>query len=199
VPRADKQSTRLRLTTARPPACNNCGRCSRCRRWTEPEDEFVDTLLGKSEPAEIAAKLNQRFALDRTPCAVVQRLKRRGKSRWMEGYSLRDLERLFGMDHRTIVRRWIEPGLLVGRRWSGRGPHPGWFFDAMVVVAFSRNHCRLADPDKMRRRRVSPDYVRSAQLRGATSHMSTAACSSRSIPSATNEDEELAIASDPAE
>jgi hypothetical protein len=116
------QSTRPRLTTARPPACNNCGRCSRCRRWTEPEDEFVDNLVGKHEPAEIAAKLIERFGVDRTACAVIQRLKRRGKSRWMEGYSLRDLERILGVDHRTIVHRWIEPGLLVGRRWSGRGP-----------------------------------------------------------------------------
>ncbi len=56
----------------------------------------------------------------------------------MEGYTLRDLERVFGMDHRTIVRRWIEPGLLVGRRWSGRGPHNGWLFDRATVDAFGR-------------------------------------------------------------
>jgi hypothetical protein len=74
VKRPEEQSTRPRLTAARPPACNNCGRCSRCRRWTEPEDEFVDTLLGKYEPAEIAEKLNARFGLDRTACAVIQRL-----------------------------------------------------------------------------------------------------------------------------
>lgn len=46
----------------------------------------------------IAAQLNERFGLDRTACAVVRRLKRRGKSRWMEGYSLRDLERVIGID-----------------------------------------------------------------------------------------------------
>src|SRR5262249_35519813 len=79
--------TRPRLTTARPPACNNSGGCSRCRRWTEPEDEFVDELIGKHKPAVIAAKLNERFGLDRTACAVIQRLKRRGKSRWMEDYA----------------------------------------------------------------------------------------------------------------
>jgi hypothetical protein len=58
----------------------------------------------------------------------------------MEGYSLRDLERIFGVDHRTIVRDWIEPGLLVGRRWSGRGPHSGWLFEPATVDSFFRSH-----------------------------------------------------------
>jgi hypothetical protein len=111
-----------RKLSIRPPRCGTCGRCSRCRRWTEPEDAFVDRLLGKFEPADIAARLTLRFGVERTATAVIQRLKRRGRSRWMEGLSLRDLERIFGMDHRAIVRWWIQPGLLSGRRWSGRGP-----------------------------------------------------------------------------
>jgi hypothetical protein len=111
-----------RELSIRPPRCGTCGRCSRCLRWTEPEDAFVDALLGHFEPADIAARLTHQFGVERTATAVIQRLKRRGRSRWMGGPSLRDLERIFGMDHRAIVCWWIQPGLLVGRRWSGRGP-----------------------------------------------------------------------------
>src|SRR5215207_1522765 len=98
--------------TARLPRCGTCGRCARCRRWTEPEDAFVDNLLGRCEPSEIAKKLCARFGIERTPTAVVQRLKRRRRSHWMQGFSLRELERVFGVDHRTILRAWVKPGLL---------------------------------------------------------------------------------------
>jgi hypothetical protein len=123
--RVSLRSTRVAMHPAHPPRCGTCGRCSRCRRWTEPEDALLDALLGICQPSEIAARLNARFGLDRTACAVIQRLKRRGRSRWMEGLNLRDLERIFGVDHRVILRWWVLPGLLVGRRWSGRGPPPG--------------------------------------------------------------------------
>jgi hypothetical protein len=121
---APSRSTPVPVRPARPPQCGTCGRCSRCRRWTEPEDALVDALLGICQPGDIAARLNARFGIDRSACAVTQRIKRRHRSRWMEGLSLRDLERIFGVDHRVIVRWWVLPGLLVGRRWSGRGPPP---------------------------------------------------------------------------
>ena len=110
----------------------------------------MDALLGVCQPGEIAARLNVRFGLDRTACAVIQRLKRRQRSRWMEGLSLRDLERIFGVDHRAIIRWWILPGLLLGRRWSGRGPHQGWIFEPADVRAFIRAHVYEIDVDKMR-------------------------------------------------
>jgi hypothetical protein len=106
---------------ALPPRCGTCGHCTRCRRWTEPEDDFVDALVGGVEPAQIAEQLSTRFGVERTAMAVIARLKRRGRSRWMNGLSLRDLERVFGVDHRTIIRSWITPGLLAGDSWSGRG------------------------------------------------------------------------------
>ena len=81
---------------------------------------------------------------------MIERIKRRGRSRWMEGLSLRDLERIFGVDHRVILRWWVLPGLLVGRRWSGRGPHKGWLFEPAKVEAFVRAHVYAIDVDKMR-------------------------------------------------
>src|SRR6266542_2484953 len=104
---------RPRLTTARPAHLRQLRPLQPVPSLDSAEDEIVDQLLGKYEPAEIAAKLNERLGLDRTACAIIQRMKRRGKSRWMLGYSVRDLERILGVDHRRIVRRWIEPGLLV--------------------------------------------------------------------------------------
>src|SRR6266852_5235717 len=51
----------------RPPRCSTCGRCSRYRRWTEPEDAFVDSLLDRVAPTEIAARLTARFGIERKP------------------------------------------------------------------------------------------------------------------------------------
>ncbi len=63
----------------------------------------------------------------------------------MDGLSLRDLERLFGLDHRAIVRWWVQPKLLTGRRWSGRGPHRGWLFAPADVERFIRQHVYAVD------------------------------------------------------
>jgi hypothetical protein len=134
---------------ARPPRCGTCGRCARCRRWTEPEDAFVDGLVGRYEPSEIATQLRVRFGVARTSTAVTERLKRRGRSRWMQGLSLRDLEHIFGVDHRTILRAWVGAGVLNGDRWSGRGPHPGWQFAREDVEAFVREHVYMLDVSRM--------------------------------------------------
>ena len=133
----------------RPSRCGTCGRCSACLRWTEPEDAFVDELLGRYELAEIVTRLQQRFGIQRSVPALVSRLKRRVRSRWSGDLSLRDLERLFGTDHRVITRWWIKPGLLVGRRWSGRGPHAGWLFSGEAVERFVREHAYAYDPARM--------------------------------------------------
>jgi hypothetical protein len=133
----------------RPPRCGTCGRCSRCRRWTEAEDAFVDSLVGTLELADIAVRLTRRFGLERTANGVSSRLKRRRQSRWMTGLSLRDLERIFGLDHRAIIRWCVEPGLLVGRRWSGRGSQRGWLFDMVDVDRFVRQHVYMLNLARM--------------------------------------------------
>jgi len=67
----------------------------------------------------------------------------------MNGLSLRDVERIFGLDHRAIIRWCVEPGLLVGRCWSGRGPQRGWLFDMVDLDRFVRQHVYMLDPDRM--------------------------------------------------
>src|SRR5947209_1296870 len=59
APAPDRQAGRAPPTSirGRRPRCGTCGRCSRCRRWTEAEDAFVDSLVGRLELAEIAVRL----------------------------------------------------------------------------------------------------------------------------------------------
>src|SRR5262249_46748189 len=132
---------------SRRPRCGICGRCSACRRWTKPEDDLVDELVGNVELQEIVSRLGDRFKIERTVPGLVSRLKRRGRSHWREALSLHDLERLFGVDHRAISRTWIDAGLLVGTRRTGRGPHDGWLFTADEVERFIRDCAFAYDVD----------------------------------------------------
>lgn len=107
--------------------------------WTMEEENLLRELAGSMELGEIARILSERFGVPRTPNAVDVRCQRLGISRWVPGMSLRDLERLFACDHQSIVRHWVETGLLRARRWSGRGPHPGWWFEPADVERFIRD------------------------------------------------------------
>lgn len=80
------------------------------------------------------------------------RVARLGLSRWLTAFSLRDLERLFGVDHRVILLWWIEPGLLPARRRRGRCPHEGWRVETADVEAFIRGCGWAHDWRRMDRR-----------------------------------------------
>jgi hypothetical protein len=107
--------------------------------------------VGNVELQEIVTRLGDRFKIERTVPGLVSRLKRRGRSRWREALSLHDLERLFGVDHRAISRTWIDAGLLVGTRRTGRGPHDGWLFTADEVERFIRDCAYAYDAHRMQR------------------------------------------------
>jgi hypothetical protein len=109
----------------------------------------VDQLVGRVELPQIAARLTERFGVERSVPGVVSRLKRRARSQWAEGLSVHDLERIFHVDHRAILRWWVEPGLLAGRRWPGRGRRVGWLFTTEVVQAFVRQHAYAFDAARM--------------------------------------------------
>lgn len=121
------------------------------RRWTRREDQALADLAGTLPLPDVTAELNRRFSTDRTVVAVGLRARRLGLSVWQGGYSLRDLERVFGVAHQTIARSWVEPGLLVGRRWDGRGPHAGWWFEPAEVERFVRDCGWLFDVARMKR------------------------------------------------
>lgn len=150
-----------RKTKARPGtrscATQDCGGCQSCQlrsawaqgrfgarrkgrhpeAWTPDQDARLRQLAGTRPVAEIAAALSEEF-LPRTTVSVRIRATRLGLSLFAQGLSMTSLEVLFGVDHRVIRRRWVAPGLLAGRRWSGRGGHPGWWFEEAEVERFVR-------------------------------------------------------------
>jgi hypothetical protein len=80
---------------------------------------------------------------------VAQRLKRRGRSRWVECISLRDIERVFGVDHRTVVRDWIGGDFSLASADAEGDPHLGWSFARTEIEAFIRTYVYLLDSSKM--------------------------------------------------
>jgi hypothetical protein len=106
------------------------------RHWTPEQDQALAVLAGTMPIDEIAAELECRFYLARTRPAIRIRAKRLGISLWQHGYSLQAMTRAFGVDHRVIKRFWVTPGHLQGRRWKGRGPNDGWWFERADVEQF---------------------------------------------------------------
>lgn len=83
---------------------------SRPRRgdfWRGEEDALLREWSGVLTPAEMAARL-----YGRSETAVVVRLSRLGLSRATADFTLTQLEWLFGVCHRTIVKHWVTTGLL---------------------------------------------------------------------------------------
>ncbi|MEW6048205.1 MAG: hypothetical protein AB1609_17300 [Bacillota bacterium] len=119
--------------------------------WTPAEEQLLCQLAGTMDLGEIARILSERFGVPRTRNAVDVRCQRLGVSHWAKGMSLTEMERLFGLDHRAIVRHWVDTGLLAARRWSGRGPHPGWWFEPADVERFIREHPWAYDWTRMKR------------------------------------------------
>lgn len=108
------------------------------RHWTPAQNQELERLAGSRPIEEIADALERRFYVRRTTAGVRIQAKRLGISLWQGGLSMRDLSGLFGVDHRVIRREWIDAGHLTGRRWGGRGPNDGWWFDQAEVERFIR-------------------------------------------------------------
>jgi hypothetical protein len=119
------------------------------RHWTPEQNRVLGELAGSRPVSEIADELERRFYIRRTMASLRIQAKRLGLSLWQGGYSLRDLERIFGTAHHTILPCWVDPGHLAGRRWQGRGPNPGWWFDGAEVERFVRETGWLYHLDKM--------------------------------------------------
>lgn len=105
------------------------------RPWTAEEDSFLDSNAGGRHVEWLARQLK------RSVSSVVNRLKRlRISRRWREGYTLRDLELCFGIDHHGIDR-WIRAGKLVGqRRYGHAGPTDAWYFTDEDLLRFVEGH-----------------------------------------------------------
>jgi len=117
--------------------------------WLLAEDRRLAELAPLLEVPQLAAELASEFGIPRTPQAVRHRAASLGVRvpiRWM---SLADVERLFGVDGGTVLRRWMATGALRALPRSGRGRAPHWRFRETDVEAFIRAHPWLYDWKRM--------------------------------------------------
>jgi hypothetical protein len=119
--------------------------------WTREEREYLEKYAGSVEIGVLAERISAIHGVPRTAEAIRIKGVRWGISLWAQGLSLRDVELLFHLDHRSVVRCWVEPGLLKARRWSGRGPNAGWWFESSDVEAFIRAYPWAYDWTLMRK------------------------------------------------
>lgn len=119
------------------------------RHWTPEQNRALAQLAGTRPVEEIASALERRFHIRRTTPALRIQAKRLGISLWQGGLSMRDMERLFGVDHKHIRRFWVDAGHLAARRWGGRGPNDGWWFETAEVERFVRACGWLFDVGRM--------------------------------------------------
>jgi hypothetical protein len=125
--------------------------------WTKQEVAFLLEHAGSRTVQWMVKRLP-----GRTLTMVVLKLKRlRISRRWREGYTVRDLEECFGVDHHSLDR-WIREGKLVGRRrgtdrkgpggrpnGGGAGPGDPWVFTDANCVRFIREHPTTFRLDKV--------------------------------------------------
>src|ERR1700687_2465456 len=108
--------------------------------WLLAEDRRLAELAVLLEVPQLAAELASEFGIPRTPQAVRHRAARLGvrvPTRWLR---LAGIERLFGVDGETVLRRWLASGALRALPRSGRGRAPHWRFRETDVEAFIRAH-----------------------------------------------------------
>lgn len=117
--------------------------------WTAEQEAWLRRHAGTMPIDELAAAISAEFGVPRNEHALRIRAKLLEISLWVRGWSMGDVERLFRVDHRVIVRWWITPGLLIGRRWSGRGPNAGWWFEEADVERFIRSSPWAYDAARM--------------------------------------------------
>lgn len=105
------------------------------RPWTPQEERFLEDHAGTRLAAWIARQLG------RTTTSVVMKVKHeRLRLRIREGYTMRDLEMCFGVDHHAI-ERWLREGRLRGRRrYENGAARDAWVFRDEDLRAFVYNH-----------------------------------------------------------
>lgn len=107
--------------------------------WTPQEEAFLMEHAGSRHVYWMAKKLKRGLT------SIVLKLKRMKISRrWREGYTLRELELCFGIDHHGIDK-WIREGKLIGRRRGTKRQGPGgaggapadpWVFTDADILRF---------------------------------------------------------------
>jgi len=104
------------------------------KAWTPEEDAIIEENAGSRHVHWLSRRLK------RSTSSVVNRIKRLKLSRrWREGYTLRDLQLCFGIDHGGIDR-WIRTGKLTGGRRGTDCARDAWCFTDEDLLRFIQDH-----------------------------------------------------------
>jgi len=136
--------------------------------WTHQEEAILMEFAGKRSAEWIARRLK------RSLTSVVLKFKRMGISRRVRGgYTMRDLERCFGVDHRVITG-WMRRGWLRERRRDEKGDTPerrSMCVTEADVVAFIAGH-----PMAFRLDRVEQEWFMRLLLAARRRHIEQDRC-----------------------
>lgn len=105
------------------------------RTWTRDEEQFLDTHAGTRHVHWLATHLKRPIV------SVVLKMKRLHlRRRVTEGYTLRDLEACFGVDHH-VIERWVREQKLTIHRRSPEAAHRSpWLVRDRDLLAFIRTY-----------------------------------------------------------
>lgn len=102
--------------------------------WTADEEAFLWANAGHRHARWIARKLG------RTLASVVLKMKRMRLRRAVrEGYSLRELELCFGVDHH-VIRRWVREGWLEVEKRGYETARDAWAVTDAALLRFIAEH-----------------------------------------------------------
>lgn len=113
------------------------------KAWTTDDEAFLLDHCGSRHVHWIASKLGRSLA------SVVMKIKHLKISRrFREGYTLRELELCFGVDHR-VIQGWAKDGKLEAGRRGTQQEHDAWFVTDEQILVFVRDHPMAFRLDKV--------------------------------------------------
>ena len=116
------------------------------RDWTKKEEGFLRWHAGTRTDHWMSKQLRRSLA------AVVMKLKHMRISRLVrKGYTLRDLELCFGIDHHGI-ERWVKEGKLQIRKRHTKRPRDTWYVTEQQILTFLQHHPMAFRLDKVDQR-----------------------------------------------
>lgn len=104
------------------------------RPWTKEEEQFVEEHAGSWMRERMAKKLKRSLA------SVIMKCKHmKLRTRFRDGYTLRELEEAFGQDHHTI-ERWVKDGKLKVRYRGTNRDRDAWNVSERAILDFITNY-----------------------------------------------------------
>ncbi len=115
---------------------------NRSRHWSADEVSYLEEWYGRMPDDRLAEKLG------RPVLGIRLKAKRLRLRKRNTGLTATRVARIFAIDPKAVVR-WIEDGLLRGRRSYAVGPNRTWHITEEALEEFMRRHGQYIDVDRM--------------------------------------------------